>query len=142
MKDDEIVIPCTHSIYEEVIGFFREFDSSEFNNGVDDVEISCLTVTKDNDRYHAFMSVILYGSQARCIYYNEGDHRNVAPESEWDWTEFEMGFDFDSDILTLDMTVHDVLDHLFRDMVNTRGGDGKGFEDEMYELTHDIGLGE
>ena len=127
---DEIIIPITYRIINSVFEFFKEFDYSIDEDAIDDIYIDLFSVNKEE--MTASMFVTVYGNKLCCTGYREGDHRNVAPETDWEVTYFKEEFDLWCKVEDW-MTIDNILMNMFKNK------NDESFLDCMMDLTRSEG---
>ena len=113
---------------ELIFKAIKKKDVSEFGS-IEDVIIYDFVINKSI--HYASITLVLLGKTSILESYKEGDHRDVAPESEWRYEPYRVVHLFYTDNFDEQSTIQNIIIMMCNENIND------DFAEEMRELTED-----
>jgi len=121
------VEPSAH-MNELIFRAIKKKDVGE-SDSLEDMIIHDFTINKSV--HYAMITLILFGKTSILEKYKEGDHRDVAPESEWRYEPYRSIHLFYTENFNEQSTVQNIIITMCNENIDD------DFTEEMIELTHD-----
>lgn len=121
------IIPSMH-MNELIFKAIKKKDVSEFGS-IEDMIIHNFTI--DKSVHYASITFVLFGKTSILEKYKEGDHRDVAPESEWRYEPYRVAHLFYTENFNEQSTIQDIIITICKENIDD------DFTEEMTELTQD-----
>jgi hypothetical protein len=125
---DCVKVELSAHMNELIFKAIKKKDVSEFGS-LEDMIIHNFTI--DKSVHYASITFVLFGKTSILESYKEGDHRNVAPESEWRYEPYRSVHLFYTENFDEQSTIQNIIITMCNENIND------DFTEEIEELTQD-----